>query len=278
MNIVFTTLALALELVATPAFRRDYYLFEVQSLRTGGTVISALYIFELIYRLKMRLPLIAHHFLTIIAISFTVTCFEYTEDPSFIGSAVIWLFQATTEQPTFVGLLGSNILKFAAIQTFVVKTASAIGIIVYWGVYQNRTYQPIDKAWTAMVFIIAIGLLLTQIWGSWVTYSIGRHISVDRQLPTSRDLYNKSNLAIYQTVVHRGTGMKRTLSALTTRTTDESATSAVVPPVPPIPAGEKGDALPKSSSGSIDFCVSDVAGSADGSKNSRYSEKTAVAE
>jgi hypothetical protein len=57
MNILFTTVALALELVAAPAFADDYALYQVQCLRTAGTLISGLYIFELIYRLKMRLPL-----------------------------------------------------------------------------------------------------------------------------------------------------------------------------------------------------------------------------
>jgi hypothetical protein len=69
---------------------------------------------------------IVHHFLTIFAISFTVSVWEYTESMTYMVSAVVWwvptvrtdhserrvvlsdsrLFQATTEQPTFVGLLG----------------------------------------------------------------------------------------------------------------------------------------------------------------------------
>jgi hypothetical protein len=57
MNIFFTTVSLALELVAAPALGGHYALYQVQCLRTGGTLISSLYIFELIYRLKMRMPL-----------------------------------------------------------------------------------------------------------------------------------------------------------------------------------------------------------------------------
>ncbi|WRT64160.1 uncharacterized protein IL334_001089 [Kwoniella shivajii] len=208
MNIIFITIALALELVATPAFAGRYHLWEVQCLRTGGVLVSALYIFELIYRLKMRLPLIAHHFLTIIAISFTVTVFEYTQSMTYLISAVIWLFQATTEQPTFIGLLGyrldwdpravSIILKVAAIQTSIFKSASAIGLMVYWGIHQNYAYRSMDKAWTAMVFIIAIGLLLTQIWGSWVTYCIGQKILHDPDL--SQRKLKGSTLEVYQTI------------------------------------------------------------------------------
>nr|XP_019015063.1 uncharacterized protein I206_01151 [Kwoniella pini CBS 10737]OCF53844.1 hypothetical protein I206_01151 [Kwoniella pini CBS 10737] len=211
MNIIFTTISLALELVASPAFAGRFHLWEVQCLRTAGVLTSALYIFELIYRLKMRMPMIAHHFLTIIAISFTVTVFEYTQSMSYLCSAIIWLFQATTEQPTFIGLLGyrldweprtvSRILKIASLQTFIFKSASAIALIAYWGVHQNYSYNSVDRAWTAMVFIIAIGLLLTQIWGSWVTFQIARRI--ERQPPTlskANPPLNNSDLAIYQTI------------------------------------------------------------------------------
>ncbi|WWD17858.1 hypothetical protein CI109_102302 [Kwoniella shandongensis] len=226
MNVVFTTIALALELVATPAFAGRYTLWEVQCLRTGGVVISGLYVFELIYRLRMRPPLIVHHFLTIIAISFTVSVFEYTQSMTYLISAVIWLFQATTEQFTFVGLLGyrldwdrkniSRLLKFAAVQSFVFKSASAIGLIVYWGLHQDYSYQPIDKAWTAMVFIIAVGLLLTQIWGSYVTYLIGRRVeretSVilpqtlgDQDYPTFEPTHKRSDseISVGHTVARR---------------------------------------------------------------------------
>ncbi|WVF70462.1 hypothetical protein IAT40_005252 [Kwoniella sp. CBS 6097] len=208
MNIMFTTIGLALELVATPAFAGRYALWEVQCLETAGTVISALYIFELIYRLKMRIPMIIHHFLTIFAISFTVTVFEYTQSMTYLISAVIWLFQATTEQPTFLGLLGyrldwnaktvSRILKFASVQTFVLKSASAIGLMVYWGLHQNYNHRPMNVAWTSMVFIIAIGLLLTQIWGSWVTYSIGRRLSSHPELAHTK--FKGSSLSVYQTI------------------------------------------------------------------------------
>ncbi|KAK8865951.1 hypothetical protein IAR55_001100 [Kwoniella newhampshirensis] len=187
MNITFTFIALALELVATPAFAGRYALWEVQCLRTGGVVVSGLYVFELVYRLKTRIPLIIHHFLTIFAISFTVSVFEYTQSMTYLISAVVWLFQATTEQLTFVALIGyrldwdgrvvGRMLKIAAIQTFVFKSASAIGLIVYWGLHQDYTYRSVDKAWTAMVFIIAMGLLLTQIWGSWATYTLGRRVT-----------------------------------------------------------------------------------------------------
>ncbi|ODN84561.1 hypothetical protein L202_00488 [Cryptococcus amylolentus CBS 6039] len=217
MNIIFTTVALALQLAASPALGKHYRLWEVQCLRTGGVLVSALYIFELVYRLKMRLPLIAHHFLTIIAISFTVSVFEYTMSMSYMVSAIIWLFQATTEQPTFLGLMGyrlgwsrtwvARLLKFAAVQTFILKSASAIGLIVYWALHQKYNYRPIDVAWTCIVFIVAVGLLLTQAWGSYVTYAIGariqqRHSILPTLLPDAASHYPKDRSADHRLVLN----------------------------------------------------------------------------
>lgn len=105
MNIIYTTLALGLQLAASPAMGGMYRLWEVEALRTGGVIISSLYIFELIYRLNMRIPMyveleihqksrlkfrIIHHILTIFAISWTVAVFEYTSSMSYMVSAIIW--------------------------------------------------------------------------------------------------------------------------------------------------------------------------------------------
>jgi hypothetical protein len=57
MNNIFTTLALGLQLAATPSLAGHYSLVQVKCLRTAGVLISALYIFELTYRLRMRIPL-----------------------------------------------------------------------------------------------------------------------------------------------------------------------------------------------------------------------------
>ncbi|GFZ43542.1 hypothetical protein JCM24511_01262 [Saitozyma sp. JCM 24511] len=259
MNIFFTSVSLALELVAAPALGGTYALYQVQCLRTGGTLISSLYIFELIYRLKMRMPLIVHHFLTIFAISFTVSVWEYTESMTYMVSAVVWLFQATTEQPTFVGLLGyrldwspkfvARLLQFAALQTFIVKSASAVGLLVYWKLNQDYDHRPIDVAWTCMVWIIAIGLLLTQIWGSYVTYAIGRRILQIGHLPSPTDV-PPSSLTMYSALhLARSRSRGKSVSVLdfagasTRRSEQDSSTNTsdtVVPPVPELPLAYRG--------------------------------------
>ncbi|WRT64163.1 uncharacterized protein IL334_001092 [Kwoniella shivajii] len=191
LTIVFTTIALALQLVGSPGFKGEWHYCETRCTRLAAVLTVALYIFELIFRFNMRLPLIAHHILTIFAVSLAVTAVEYTQHPGYMLSGIIWLFQATTEQPTFVGLMGyrlkwrretvATILKISSIQTFVFKAASALALLVYWGLHQNVHYNSIDLVWSIFVWIIAIGLFMTQIWGSYVTYIIGVNILKKRR-------------------------------------------------------------------------------------------------
>lgn len=132
---------------------------------------------------------VIHHILTIIAISYAAVMIEWTQHPGFAVSGIIWLFQATAEQPTFIGLMGckcslsvkgllrtalipdrlqwnrklvAHILKLSSIQTFIVKIASCIGLMYYWSIDQKAWHRPMDTAWSTVVFLIAIGLMTTQ--------------------------------------------------------------------------------------------------------------------
>ncbi|EAL21792.1 hypothetical protein CNBC4940 [Cryptococcus deneoformans B-3501A] len=216
-----------------------------QCLRTAGVTVSALYVFELIYRLKMRIPLIIHHFLTIIAISFTVAVFEYTMSTTYLNSACIWLFQATLEQPTFLGLLGyrlgwnpkqvARLLKFAAVQTFLFKSASALTLIIYWGIRQNYSYRQMDIAWTVMVFLIAIGLVLTQMWGSWITYAIGCRISHQNSeiidLPLSRSSLKR---VIFRKLRFRSQQKRDGFEAFSDANVNQIGSRPVLETIPPL--------------------------------------------
>lgn len=57
MTIVFTTIAFALQLSSIPWALGDYAHWQLQTIRTGAILISALYIFELVFRFNMRWPL-----------------------------------------------------------------------------------------------------------------------------------------------------------------------------------------------------------------------------
>lgn len=71
-------------------------------IRAASVLIGGLYLTELLYRHSMRPAMIAHHVLTIFAMSLTLVMLEERADPSFILSGWCWLFQATTEQLTFM--------------------------------------------------------------------------------------------------------------------------------------------------------------------------------
>lgn len=92
---------------------------------------------------------------------------------TFMLSGTIWLCQATTEQPTFLGLYAYRmrkpspsvawLLRLAAVQTLIFKFASAVGVIVVWYIHQKTVFRSINAAWSAMVFTISVGLMVTQV-------------------------------------------------------------------------------------------------------------------
>ena len=43
------------------------------------------------------------------------------------------------------------------------ESASAIALLVYWGFNQRYSYRAIDTVWTVLLWVIGIGLLLTQL-------------------------------------------------------------------------------------------------------------------
>lgn len=105
LNILYTTLAVTLQLVAIPALVEDYTLLGIHCVKLAGLVISGLYIFELVYREWMRWPMIIHHFATLFAILFVGSALDRTKNPAYVVAGLLWLFQATTEQSVFLGLL-----------------------------------------------------------------------------------------------------------------------------------------------------------------------------
>lgn len=111
LNIVYTTLALALQLVASPTLAEDYTLLGAHCIKLVGLIISGLYLFELVYREWMRWPMLIHHFATLFAILFVGTAIDETLQPAYLVAGLLWLFQATTEQSVFVGLLLCKLLQ-----------------------------------------------------------------------------------------------------------------------------------------------------------------------
>lgn len=57
MNIIFTAIALALQLAPIRWAFGYYALWEIKTIRMSAIMVSSLYIFELLFRFNMRYPL-----------------------------------------------------------------------------------------------------------------------------------------------------------------------------------------------------------------------------
>lgn len=62
LNIIHTTVVLVLQLVAAPSLAEKYTVSRTDMIRVAATIVSLLYLFEIIYRHYMRLQMLIHHF------------------------------------------------------------------------------------------------------------------------------------------------------------------------------------------------------------------------
>jgi hypothetical protein len=111
LDILITTAGLTLQLISSPVLINRYTFNNFGMLKVTALLISGLYIFELTYRSSMRWPLMIHHFSTIFSIVLLLSVASYTSHPALMGAGEIWLFQATTEQSVFIGLLMCKLVK-----------------------------------------------------------------------------------------------------------------------------------------------------------------------
>ncbi|BGP44477.1 hypothetical protein JCM10450v2_000291 [Rhodotorula kratochvilovae] len=183
LNTVYTTVALILQLIAAPVLAHSYTQLGFQSITLTAAIISALYVFEVIYRDFMRPSLLAHHFCTLLAIISLFVTIEKTFHPEIVTVGAIWLFQATTEQSVFIGLLMYRLgcsarntrwmLRFAAVQSFLCKFAFAIYLIVEHSLRLVQFHSdPRDVYFSIIVYLVGSLLLATQVYGSWAVWAI----------------------------------------------------------------------------------------------------------
>ncbi|GAA5827260.1 hypothetical protein JCM11251_001197 [Rhodosporidiobolus azoricus] len=196
LNTVFTTVALACQLVGTPALVRSYSQLGVQCITVTSAMISALYLFELVYRESMRPSLLAHHFCTLLAIFSLYISIEKSYHPATVTIGVIWLFQATTEQSIFIGLIMYRLkrnarltlftLRFAAIQSFICKFAFAIYLLVFHSLYLVKFNSlATDVYFSVIVYTVGLLLLTTQAYGSWAVWAIS--LKLAKQMKAGSD-------------------------------------------------------------------------------------------
>ncbi|GAA5988581.1 hypothetical protein JCM11641_004609 [Rhodosporidiobolus odoratus] len=188
LNTLYTTIALIFQLIAAPALAHSYTHLGIQTIIITACMISANYVFEMIYRDSMRPSLLAHHLFTLLAIMSLFISIENNFHPATVTIGVIWLFQATTEQSIFIGLLMYRlkynpkivraVLRFAAIQSFLVKFFFAVYLLVEHSLKLVQfTTAATDVYFSVIVYSVGMLLLTTQAYGSWAVWAISLKLS-----------------------------------------------------------------------------------------------------
>ncbi|PWN98626.1 hypothetical protein FA09DRAFT_338468 [Tilletiopsis washingtonensis] len=192
LQITVTLAAFALQMASASLAKFEFTARTLEMERAGVTLVAMLYVFELVYRDSMRGPMIAHHIITVFIMSLAMTLVYTERDPSFALTGWLWLFQATTEQLTFVSLflyrLKINprtlriLFRVSAVQAFACKAASIAGTVYVWAKWQRTATGSRYRAFDVIFFVATVGLAATQVWGTYVVWIMGnRGLRADEQ-------------------------------------------------------------------------------------------------
>ncbi|CAG8498362.1 4810_t:CDS:2 [Ambispora gerdemannii] len=194
LEIIWTTIALGLQLSCYRLMTRDFNYRDYQVAQIIGVILIDLYIFELLYRPVMRIPLVMHHFTTIFLVIYGSFIVTNCENIDLYAQALILLFQASTEQSTFIGLLFYRVLRswsswvlfFSVFQVFAVKFGALIWCYVYWGksrtyVLPNKDHEPLITGFNVVYPAGGLVLFGTQIWSTYVVWKIASRSRRDQR-------------------------------------------------------------------------------------------------
>jgi hypothetical protein len=170
-----------------------------------------LYVWELIYRIKIGSSLLIHHLITILLCQLVAATFFDTKNIMYLRFALMLGFYATLEQLSFVALfvyrldlfLKKRCLLFfiATGQALILKTIVMISSVAY---YANVAYRGEfnGSAWGAFWKIAFIPLLFVlygaQLYACHILYQLGRRCRRDKRsvgvLPvTKRETTDEEN-------------------------------------------------------------------------------------
>ncbi|KAK9897917.1 hypothetical protein P389DRAFT_210293 [Cystobasidium minutum MCA 4210] len=183
LNVIYTLVVLILQLIASPMLAEKYTVERADLIKVAATIVSLLYLFEIVYRESMRTQMLIHHSATLFAVCLVSGTLDSTHHPSILVTGLVWLFQASTEQLTFIALLMYRLkypvrhvawlLKVSAIQNLIPKFAFAIYVLVWWGLRQVQNNDTsVDVAYSVILFICLFTLIPVQIYGSWVLVKV----------------------------------------------------------------------------------------------------------
>eukprot|EP01116_Phalansterium_solitarium_P023336 TRINITY_DN8108_c0_g1_i1.p1 TRINITY_DN8108_c0_g1~~TRINITY_DN8108_c0_g1_i1.p1 ORF type:complete len:451 (-),score=119.60 TRINITY_DN8108_c0_g1_i1:578-1930(-) len=187
LEVPFETLQLVLAVGwGFPALTESASPDDVKITSVNLLLLVCLYLFELIYRVQTRWPLLAHHVLAIGLCILVVLFYEHTGDQRAIGIGTLVLLTAITEQPSFVALyfyrmtskekLTMWLMRFSAIQTVVFKTAFMVTAITYISIMLwSSPKEPLSwyHGYSAVAYGMLPGLLFTQFYAGWILWTIG---------------------------------------------------------------------------------------------------------
>ena len=161
---------------------------KMELLQVSLQLLVVLYIWELIYRKEIGLPLLVHHIVTIANMQLIAASFFDTHAILYIRFAVLIGFHATTEQLSFVALYLYRMnayprwqafwFYFSGFQAFAVKTLVTVATAIYYIVLVRSGEVSFDDNWGAfwIVFfpIMTVCLYGAQVYACRVLYLLGK--------------------------------------------------------------------------------------------------------
>ena len=167
------------------------------------STIAVLYVWELIYRSEIGLPLLIHHLVTLMLVQLVVASFADTGDILYLRFALLLGLHATTEQTTFVALACYRLRLFSkyhkalfflsAGQSLLIKTAVTVVSLLFYA-QQYGGSQILDSRWDVFWQYAFVPMLLvlyaSQVYACYILFVIGnrrleRKVSKRPNIPPS---------------------------------------------------------------------------------------------
>lgn len=179
MELIFTTAVLvAMTTGSVPMVFLEAGTYPIDFLKLAyysASFVATLYVYEIIYKDRIRFSLLSHHLASIFLVMNGLTLFverDYNYD--ILRSGALLSMQALTEQPTFLGLImyrfnhrwTAGTLKFAAILSVVLKNLCIVGAGYYWVKANDLVY------WIVFPVIVLV-MFLSQMYANYVVWSLG---------------------------------------------------------------------------------------------------------
>jgi hypothetical protein len=163
--------------------------------------IGVLYIWELIYRKEIGLPLLVHHIARILLIQLITASFFDTKEIVLMRFAVLMVYHATTEQASFIALLffRLNLFErwqaswffFACLLSVVIKSLVTASTIAVYSIEIRTRDSTMDTKWEAFWSICFIPLVLclygAQLYASSVLYHLGNRCKAPSHGPSTQN-------------------------------------------------------------------------------------------